>query len=423
MQSRRSPRQLWLAFTIAALSILGAGAQAQNQPPPTQPITELTADQKTEILKGLEDVILKRAFVPGVDFSKWPEFITSQKEALDKANDVTAFAAAVNGALRKFGFSHIRFATPRATAQRGRTSTIGVGVQVQKVDEGLRVRGVAPNGPGKEAGIEAGDLIIKVDGQTADKPEALEGQQGSKVVLEVKKANGETKTFELERKQYSTVRKETLTWVDNETAVLRVFTFSAGYGRENIETLMKEAARAKFLVLDLRSNGGGAVNNLNHLLSLLLPDGTKYGTFVSRQVYDRYVKENPNAPTDVISVAAGTEQKTSTRKRAVEPFTGKIAVLINRGSGSASEICAAALKENANAVLVGTRSAGAVLASTYASLPHGFSLQFPVSDFVTVKGMRLEANPLRPDEEVTTPATEGSDPVLDKAVARLRLVN
>lgn len=408
---RRFPvARLFRASLLTLVAVAGISARAQD----------LSAEQKAEIITALSDVISKRAFVPGVDFSKWPEFVESQKEAIDKADNVNSFSAALNGALRKFGFSHIRLATPRATSQRGQTSTIGVGMAVTKVEDGLRVRSVATAGPAKEAGIEVGDVIVKLNGEVADKPESLEGERGSKITVEVKKANGEVKTMELERKQYSTVRKETLTWVDDETAVLRVYTFSAGYGRENIETLMKEAAKAKQLVLDLRNNGGGAVSNLNHLLSLLLPDQTPYGVFVSRQVFDKYKAEKPDQPTDLVSIANWSTSKATTRKRpTVDPFPGRIAVLINRGSGSASEICAAAIKENGG-ILVGTRTAGAVLASTYARLPHGFSLQFPVSDYVTTKGMRLEANPLRPDAEVTEPATAEKDPVLVKATEMLR---
>ena len=380
---------------------------------------DLTSDQKSEIMTAIGDVISKRAFVPGVDFSKWPEFVTSQQEALDKATNVNTFSGAVNGALRKFGFSHIRLSTPRATTNRGRTSSIGVGVSVRKTEAGLEVTSVAEAGPGKAAGLEVGDTILKLNGAAADAPEALEGESGSKVSVEVKKKSGETKVVEIERKQFSTVREETLKWPNEETAVLRVFTFSAGYGRQNIENLLKDAGKAKFLVVDLRNNGGGAVNNLNHLLSLLLPDGTPYGVFVSRSIFDKYKVERPDDPSDVVSVANWSTSKAKTRKRGVEPFAGKIAVLINRGSGSASEICAAAVKESGG-ILVGTRSAGAVLASTYARLPHGFSLQYPVSDYVTVKGMRLEANPLKPDYEVTAAVRGDDDPVLNKAIEVLR---
>lgn len=383
-----------------------------------QPITK---EQKEAVLKGLEEIVTTRTFVPGIDFKKWPEFIAKQQEAIDKAEEIPAFTNAVNRALREFGLSHIRLQTPRAAAQRGRTTAIGPGMAVRKEDNGLVIRTVNESGPAKEVGLEPGDIIKKVDGKAPDGPAVLEGDKGKKVELEVQKANGETKQVTVELKEYSTVRKETLTWVDDETAVLRVLTFSAGYGRDHIEELMKEAAKAKHLIVDLRNNGGGASNNLNHLLSLLLPDGTVYGAFISKRIADRYASEAKGDPTDAVAIAKWTQSKAQTRKRSVEPFQGKIAVLINRGSASASEITAAALKENADAVLVGTRTAGAVLASVFGRLPEGFSIQYPVSDYITVKGVRLEKNPLVPDAEVTAAARAGEkDPAVEKAVELLK---
>ena len=275
--------------------------------------------------------------------------------------------------------------------------------------------------PAKEAGIEEKDLIVKVNGEKPTRADAVDGEKGAKFHLEIEKADGSIKAVDVELKEYSTVRKETLTWQGDDTAVLRVYTFSTGYDRENLEKLVAEASKkAKFLVLDLRSNGGGAVNNLNHLLSLLLPEGTSYGTFVSRRVVDDYTKEKPGAPMTPEAIAEWAPRKAKTSKLPTAPFAGKIAVLINRGSASASEICAAALKETADAKVIGTQSAGAVLSSVFRKLVEGFSIQYPVSDYVTIKGVRLEANPIKPDVEVTAVRKDNEpDPVIVKAVETL----
>jgi carboxyl-terminal processing protease len=402
----RSVRHLGVWFLLAAAACLQA-----------QPITQ---EQKDSVLKGIEDVVLNRAFVPGVDFTKWPEFIAKQKDAIAGATEIPAFTSAVNKALREFGLSHIRLQTPRAAEARTKTTNVGAGVQVRKDDAGLVVRGVVDKSPAKEVGLETGDTIVKVDGKAPTSPDILSGEKGKKVELEVKKASGETKQVTVEYREYSTARVETLTWVDAETAVLKIFTFSAGYNRSNIEKLMTDAAKAKYLVVDLRSNGGGASNNLNHLLSLLLPDGTETGVFVSRRLARKFEEEAKGDPKDPLAIAKWSDQKVKTRKRAVDPFAGKIAVLINRGSASASEIAAQTLREQAKAPLVGTKSAGAVLASVFYKLPEGFSIQYPVSDYVSAKGTRLEKNPLIPDAEVTGIKDGDKDPVVDKAVELLK---
>ena len=232
---------LWLLLALAA------GAQA------------LTPEAKTQVLNGMTEIILKRAFVAGVEFDKWPAFLEKHRTDIDKAEDVVAFSRECNRALREFGFSHIHMLTPRAAAARVSTSTVGIGVNVRKVDTGLEIVAITPTGPASETELEVGDTIIEIEGRLADTSEALTNQDGLRVELKVQKKDGETRYVSIERKSYSTIRKETLTWANPETAVLRVPTFGTGYDTVNVEKLMAEAAKAKYLILDLRNNGGGAV--------------------------------------------------------------------------------------------------------------------------------------------------------------------
>src|SRR5438270_5770669 len=103
---------LWLVMALAA------GAQT------------LTAETKDKVLKGMTVLIVRRAFVAGVDFDKWPAFLDKHRTEIDKAEDAVSFTREVNRALREFGFSHIHLLTPRAAAARVSTSTVGIGVMV-----------------------------------------------------------------------------------------------------------------------------------------------------------------------------------------------------------------------------------------------------------------------------------------------------
>lgn len=379
----------------------------------------ITAEQKDAILKGVEEIVTKRAFVPGIDFSKWTEFVAKRKEDLDKATEIPAFTQVVNRVLREFGLTHISLRTPRAAVQRTQTSIISVGLSVRKVEEGLRVVSVSQSGPAKDSGISQGDVIIEVDGKAPTGPEVLTGDEGTKVSLKVKKEDGTTKEVQLSRQKISTVRPEQLTWPNPETAVLRIFTFSTGYSQSNIEKLMTDAAKAKYLILDLRNNGGGATNNMMHLLGLLLPPNSEVGTFINRTTAEKYATETKAEATNAVEIAKWAINKSRTRLGKVDYFKGKIAVLINRGSASASEIVSAALRDVGGAKLFGTKSAGAVLASVYGRLPEGFQIQYPISDYVTIKGVRLEGNPLVPDVEVIGTSTPENDLVIAKAIETL----
>ena len=92
-----------------------------------------------------------------------------------------------------------------------------------------------------------------------DSPAVLNGEENTEVAIKFKNAVGEIKELKLTRKRFSTVRNDSLTWSGDETAILKIHSFSGGYNRETIEKLVGEAARAKFLILDLRGNGGGGL--------------------------------------------------------------------------------------------------------------------------------------------------------------------
>ena len=125
---------------------------------------DITAEQKQNVLNSLEETLTTSAFVPGVDFKKWNEYLEKKKEDIGKNTDVAAFTRTVNQALRDFGISHCRLQTPRSTAQRGKTTVIGTGFMGTVEEKGLRVRRVVDGSPAKAAGIEE-DRIGNIGGQ------------------------------------------------------------------------------------------------------------------------------------------------------------------------------------------------------------------------------------------------------------------
>jgi carboxyl-terminal processing protease len=374
---------------------------------------------KSEVLDKIASIIKDKAFVPGIDFSKWPDFLKEEKADLDDAKTDDEFQHAVNTALHKFGASHVLLMTPRVAQSRKTGSTVGIGISTQVAPEGLAVLRVVKDGPADKAGIVPGDMIVEVDGKPISGLRGLSGEIGSEVAIKVKHESGKSEDYKITRQRYSTTRSPELSWIDKDTAILKVYSFEAGYDRPLIASLITQAQNAKNLIIDLRYNGGGAVSNLQHLLGMLIPEDKPLGAFIKKSTVTEYVAKTGGKPIDLAAIEQWTDNKFYGFHREDSPFfTGRVAVLVNKFSGSASEIAAAALHDLIGAPIIGTKSAGAVLASIIVPATNGFMLQFPIEDYVTIKGVRLEGTGVSPDFEVPDSIVaphDTKDTAIDKA--------
>ena len=287
-------------------------------------------------------------------------------------------------------------------------SPMGLGLSYDRrpLSRGLTIQSLISGGPAEKAGLKAGDTITHVDGQKIYDPAMIRGEEGSKLTLTVRRADGAVEDVTLARAKIVTKEAETFTRLSDDASMIKIPTFSTGYDRKKVEELFAQAKDDKYLVIDLTSNGGGAVDNMLHFLGFLLPRGTAIGTSVSKRVADRYAEQTKGDPSDVVKVAEWADAKMRVRRGTLTPFAGKVAVLTNRASASASEIVANAMRELKDGVLVGNPTAGAVLVSTPVKLEDGFEMKVPISDYVTIKGKRLEKHPTEPDlvTRVRTPA-------------------
>ncbi len=386
-----------VAVLLSALALpLLAQPEASRKP--------ITAEQKAEVLADIESIVTKDAFVPGVDFGKWPDMIQDNLTAINEAGTEVEFAQRVNQALGKFGFSHIVLYSPAAATARTSRRMVGIGVRIQIEATGIRITGIFPNSPASDSGLAEGDLIIAADGKPVRTPADLAGEDGSKVKVTVMR-DTQQREYEVTRRPFSTVVPEAIERLDGRTMKVTIPTFDIGYDAKRVDEIMGEALKAENLVVDLRGNGGGAVLNLRHFASYFLTDDQPLGTFVMRSTVRGFERATGEKATDVVKVAAWSKEKirtSSSRPR----FAGRVAVLVNGGTGSASEIFAAAAREHLGARLIGSKTAGAVLASFVRPIAHGFALQYPVTDYVSTKGIRVEGNGLSPDI-MTTPSRFG----------------
>ncbi len=398
----------------ALLAFASALAFAQEETKPS-----IDAKAKEAVLNDMHKVLTTTAFVPGVDFNKWNEVIAEFKPDLDKAESPEQFAVVVNTALQKFGFSHILLFSPVAAERRVTNRMVGIGVRIEIEEKGIRVIRVYEDGAAHGAGVKPGDLIIEADGKPVKSPSDLAGEEGQPVKVKIDR-NGVIIEREMVRKTFSMIVPEELAFPEKEVAMFTLPSFDATYNTERVQELMAKADASKNLILDLRGNGGGRVINLLHFASFFLDREQALGTFVDRAAMENYTEETGDKAPSVFKIAEWNTSKVRPLRRNKEPYKGEIVVLIDGGSGSASEMMAAALKEHRGAKIVGSQSAGAVLASTMRVLSNGFLLQYPLMDYVTIKGMRLEGNGLVPDVVTPTPRFGQDDAGVKEALRLLK---
>jgi carboxyl-terminal processing protease len=168
--------------------------------------------------------------------------------------------------------------------------------------------------------------------------------------------------------------------------------------KSKLEPALKDLWDTQGLIIDLRQNRGGVNPGVEYLASVLV-EGPGTLASVKRRNGENTGWNFPGGATEV--------------------YKGRIAILIDEGSGSASEVFAGAMQEMGRAAVLGSTSYGGVLNSTQAQLPTGGILQYPHSDMRTPKGRRIEGHGVVPDisvELLRKDLLAGKDTVVERAV-------
>ncbi|WP_440969700.1 S41 family peptidase [Peribacillus frigoritolerans] len=264
----------------------------------------------------------------------------------------------------------------------------GIGAEIQEQDGQIMVVSPIKGSPAEKAGVKPNDIILSVDGKSVEgltSSEAvlkIRGEKGTKVDLSISRA-GESEPIELTIKR-DTIPIETVyaEMLDDGVAKIQVTSFSEHTVQE-LKTALEEMSKKdmKGLVLDLRGNPGGLLDQAIEMASLFVPNGK-----VVLQVEDRSGKK------DVYKSENDGELKIP------------VVVLIDDGSASASEIVAAAVSESADIPLIGVKSFGKGTVQT-AEKPFkdGSNFKYTAAKWLTPEGNWIHKKGIKPDINVKLP--------------------
>ncbi|MEX1064031.1 MAG: S41 family peptidase [Candidatus Paceibacterota bacterium] len=357
----------------------------------------------------LRELINRDASQPSeVDFSTfWDVWNLLHTKYVDKANlDTQALVyGAIDGLVKTVGDPYTVFLQPKESeefTQQINGSFSGVGIEIGLRDNVLTVIAPIKDTPAAKAGLLAGDKIVKIDDKSTEgmkleeAVQLIRGKKGSKIVLTIARKEAENKDVSIIRDD---IKIPAVAWelIDDNTARLEVFVFN-----KNVDSEFRKAAdeiaksNADRIILDLRNNPGGLLDSAINLASYFL---------------------DPDLPVTIERFGDGAENIFRTRSNG-QLKDYPLIVLVNKGSASASEILAGALKDNRGVTIVGETSFGKGSVQEIAELARKASLKITIAKWLTPNGTSINDNGIEPDVlvEVTEEDIKNEkDPQLDKA--------
>ena len=254
----------------------------------------------------------------------------------------------------------------------------GVGALIMQRGDSIIVSEPYKGLPADEAGIKAGDLILEVNGEstrgkkTADVSSAMRGQAGTQVTLKLERAG---KVFEkaLTRREIKLPNVPYYGYVQGDYGYIKLDEFTTDAAKNVKEAFLKlrqDKPGMKGIILDLRGNGGGLMNEAVDIVNLWVPQGT-------------LVVETKGK-------VASKNMKSYTRMQPVDTKI-PVAVIIDNTSASASEIVSGALQDLDRAVVIGQRSYGKGLVQNILPMPYNSQMKVTVSKYYIPSGRCIQA--------------------------------
>lgn len=338
-----------------------------------------------------------------------------EKKYIGEINDDELIDGAIKGYVAALGDPYTVYYTKeemKEIMQETNGNYVGIGIYMTLDKEKNAITVIKPmeDSPAEKAGILPGDIIVKVDGEgyTGDQMEEasnrIKGESGTKVKLEILRGT-ETKEFEITR-QKVLISHITTKVLEGNIGYIAISDFDGGCADEFENKYKKlQEQGIKKLIIDIRSNGGGIVDEAIDILDLI---------------------------TDKDSTLLITTDKNNneeiTKAKKDPTIKMPIVVLTNGYSASASEILAGALKDNKKATIVGTTTYGKGVIQELRQLTDGSGLKITTNEYFTPNHNAINKIGVTPDVEVDLSdeaktkvnLTEKEDNQLQKAIEVLK---
>ncbi|WP_218252761.1 S41 family peptidase [Candidatus Magnetobacterium casense] len=275
----------------------------------------------------------------------------------------------------------------------------GVGIQIGKKGGFITVIAPIEDTPAYSAGIKAGDIIVKINGESTEKMtlfdavSKMRGQKGSKVTISImRKGMGAPKDYTLTRDiiKVQSVKSKV---VDDSIAYIKITQFQEKTVSDLVKAIDKlKEKKLTAVILDLRNDPGGLLQGAVGVAEQFLP----------KNKLVVYIKDRSGEKKEFLTEGADKFEKLP------------MVVIVNEGSASASEIVAGALKDWNRAVIIGTTTFGKGSVQSVLPLSDGAGLRLTTARYYTPKGISIQNTGITPDIVVKLKAENGKEHVVTR---------
>ena len=420
---------------------------------PALPI-QLSKKDRHAILENVLAALRKRFYAPEKLNADWEAAVERHRPIIEDATHADAFEQGISELLAELRTSHLGFfhSTARRASSRAALSATYL---ADETPYGKRwiFQDVHSGGAAAIAGIEPGNILVRVDARDIVPPEHPVFPMGKQTRVEFIDNHDQQRTVEV---NVARPKGKKLHFIEPVLIEARQLQDGLGYLKvamfpgmvgvvvaNQISSAVEGLGKIDGLIIDLRGNTGGGIGALR-VMSLLTPDSVPVGFALDRR------RSKANLEVDKLRFPRFSRIPATTRhlwllglqfapammaKKPIvleteglgpKPFQGRITLLVDRHTASAAEMIVAFARENNLATITGEGTAGRLLSATSVKVGKGFRLALPTGAYWTWKGSVLEGTPIEPDRIIGFDWRDrrfGNDRQLDFAIECARNVS